>query len=1580
MTPLGLTDDLIGEGSTEAVPDAALDSGGTPFRAYARITRPSGGGSATKFVLLDLDPSQLLTGTLPGGTLLAGFVRPVGASSSTLSNDLALLDDSTPDVTITLTPSTALDSVTVVIERIGGRDPTGVDLDVFVALDGDVVPAAPTVPARFVRVGLVDLQLGGGFPARFEISLGIDDAVTMPAAPSTTDVPAEKASVSIELSDSPAPLPAALGVVEGPPGIAPAVKTTAAAGLYRETNFGNIRVADLRVASAAQEVELDLGSGPSPLTTAVGVPISFHVTVPRVRAAPPEGMTAQPGSGSGAVARGDYRYFVTFVLRNGNETDLSRPLLVTVDQDTAVVAVGAIPTGPAEGAEPLDVIGRRLYRTHAGGAGEPFLLTDALADDNTTTSFQDGIADAALGRPAPGRADVQYAGPDDFDLTARILTLDRAISDTERLTAVATLIDAPAVVHVDFDNRRSPRLRYDAAAPLGAFELELLDIEGADLPFVSARVDQIPSALTADWLLESATDSRIELGGAAVDSPADAIASIAAIAATTRPGALPTATVELDLASIDVEEASERRSPKQRAAVIGGLRQLRLASAALGGELSSSLLVVVSAPDPGLHVRAGVESAAGAAPRNDIDIQVAALTERTELTLVQPRGRPGPPATTRAALLPATPGLGRGDYSYLVTYLLRNGNESDLSRPIEVTVDRDSAAIRLSEIPTGPPPEQSPLDVVGRRIYRTRAGGAGEPFLLAEIADTTATSFDDDTPDGALAAPAVAATPQRRLEATYTPRRSHAATIEVRQTDRERAQAEGVAAAETLTASASLAGIPTRLHVDFDNRRSPRLRYDAAAPLGAFELELPAVDAGPVKFVAARARAIPVQLTVDWLIETLTESTQVLSFEVGGAELEQNADPMEELAVLAAPDEATLPPCLQAVSFALVNAKPLDTPPSTLIAGSIRGLQRMVLKLGAQEGPYSEAGNGLVLTLVRDEEAPAGASGPATRPVGSLRLLLESFVEETLADSGEVNRTHNRIMLRAGTIPGETHLNGKFQGDISARLEGGLKLARLLSIASPPDPIALPVVVPDDVDIAGVNGAGGDRADSRLLIAIPDTPEVLDVVVSFTKEGGLKLDIVGEDDAGQRVPVAASFAFRKRGLEEDGPPLAQINGQLHADARIVLDTDTALEAIDEGPELPNGVRVTAEGAGASGRLALAAPGRPLVAARAVPQARLDLSRVPNEQKIGGEEVLLRALTARALGMTAFQLAVGAEDSDNPGLLSALVRLDSGRLNTAFRLDASERKVQDVAGVQDVARTHLRVGALPDELRFFTVPETGDPGLLGIRLGGSVADASLILESHESGRGSGIGERRDRAGPPRGISSTEARFAAIPVRVDVRTRSGFSQSEASRRANVSSLRDAFGFDEDLSGYDVFAADIKVFGDVELSALERIGYSQDVGPLPGGDRRFHPAWSRTSSGGVALRLADGEVNGIVQLWAPSLREPPNEDGMRAGLGLVVSDELSLSATLLVGSEVFWPDVPDIPNLLDLKAWEWKLGATITFAGFAGELFVIQRDWNHLPPFYFLNDGAPDSGWQIEAHDALPGLGTDVPLPPL
>jgi hypothetical protein len=152
------------------------------------------------------------------------------------------------------------------------------------------------------------------------------------------------------------------------------------------------------------------------------------------------------GAGAG-LGVGMYQYAVTFVTASG-ETTPGPVAGVTTTSGNQQVNLTSIPLGPTSGSPNVAVLARRLYRTSAGGSN---LLLLATLADNTTTSYLDSAADAALGAAAPT---VNTAGLLVYPPIRRAFLESLGQGTfTLKLTDAELPIDASLVLRVSFGTR-----------------------------------------------------------------------------------------------------------------------------------------------------------------------------------------------------------------------------------------------------------------------------------------------------------------------------------------------------------------------------------------------------------------------------------------------------------------------------------------------------------------------------------------------------------------------------------------------------------------------------------------------------------------------------------------------------------------------------------------------------------------------------------------------------------------------------------------------------------------------------------------------------------------------------------------------------------------------------------------------------------------------------------------------------------------------------------------------------------------------------------------------------------------------
>jgi len=148
-----------------------------------------------------------------------------------------------------------------------------------------------------------------------------------------------------------------------------------------------VYTAGVRVAAAEYENHMFFGNGNSIPYKYDGVDFTRHGIY-----APTETSTVGT-SPTGSVLTGDYQYKVTYINSQVVEGDVGP----TTDTFTAAgenATITSLPVAP----QSFGVAARNIYRTEASGTVFKFLDT---ISDNTTTTYDDGIADSGLGTVAP---------------------------------------------------------------------------------------------------------------------------------------------------------------------------------------------------------------------------------------------------------------------------------------------------------------------------------------------------------------------------------------------------------------------------------------------------------------------------------------------------------------------------------------------------------------------------------------------------------------------------------------------------------------------------------------------------------------------------------------------------------------------------------------------------------------------------------------------------------------------------------------------------------------------------------------------------------------------------------------------------------------------------------------------------------------------------------------------------------------------------------------------------------------------------------------------------------------------------
>lgn len=148
----------------------------------------------------------------------------------------------------------------------------------------------------------------------------------------------------------------------------------------------SVFTAGIRVAAAEYQNHIFVGNGGV-------IPYKYNGTDWTRHGVYPATTTMTVATSSAGVLTGDYVYGMTMVNSQSVESDIS-PLTATHTAAATRVLLSAIPTA----AQSHGISTRKLYRTAAGGSTRKLLTT---ITDNTTTTYEDNIADASLGANAP---------------------------------------------------------------------------------------------------------------------------------------------------------------------------------------------------------------------------------------------------------------------------------------------------------------------------------------------------------------------------------------------------------------------------------------------------------------------------------------------------------------------------------------------------------------------------------------------------------------------------------------------------------------------------------------------------------------------------------------------------------------------------------------------------------------------------------------------------------------------------------------------------------------------------------------------------------------------------------------------------------------------------------------------------------------------------------------------------------------------------------------------------------------------------------------------------------------------------
>jgi hypothetical protein len=149
----------------------------------------------------------------------------------------------------------------------------------------------------------------------------------------------------------------------------------------------SVFTAGIRVCATEYQNHMFIGNGGVTPYKYNGVAFTRHGVYPATT-------TSTVASNAVGVLNGDYRYKIVNVNSQLVESDVS-PITTTFAAANATLRITSIPVAP----QSYGVAARRVYRNKTSASGTYYLV--ATINDNTTTQFDDNVADASLGATAP---------------------------------------------------------------------------------------------------------------------------------------------------------------------------------------------------------------------------------------------------------------------------------------------------------------------------------------------------------------------------------------------------------------------------------------------------------------------------------------------------------------------------------------------------------------------------------------------------------------------------------------------------------------------------------------------------------------------------------------------------------------------------------------------------------------------------------------------------------------------------------------------------------------------------------------------------------------------------------------------------------------------------------------------------------------------------------------------------------------------------------------------------------------------------------------------------------------------------
>lgn len=407
----------------------------------------------------------------------------------------------------------------------------------------------------------------------------------------------------------------------------------------------------------------------------------------------PDPDTTAPGatdSGSAGNPNGAYKYTYTFINVNAlgqiGETKPSGEGTVTVTSHSITVTV---PAGP------LGTIGRRIYRTAAGGATGTEKLV-ATIWDNTTSSYLDNLADGSLGAAQPTANSTGIL----YNATAtQLQSILQGISSISQGNAVVTGSGTTADPWlVQFVNS------------LGALQQSLILAGPCSLNYTAT----VPATSAPKLIV-----TEIQQGLAPNTAPSTAGDVLLLVSKTGVPFYLTSTVTGSIPPEIHVNNVTPFPPPHNESigivAVPPSISVARVTAGAPGGNDLQQIEIT-----PNAESGSTFTLTFGGDTTNDI---------------------PTPPGAPTVAA--GSAGNPNGAYYYTVSFLTASGETEPSAPSAQITLTNVQGTVT---IPTGP------AVVTKRRIYRTLAGGAitGPYYFLNTVNDNTTTSYADNNSDATI--------------------------------------------------------------------------------------------------------------------------------------------------------------------------------------------------------------------------------------------------------------------------------------------------------------------------------------------------------------------------------------------------------------------------------------------------------------------------------------------------------------------------------------------------------------------------------------------------------------------------------------------------------------------------------------------------------------------------------------------------------------------------------------------------------------------------------------------------------------